>query len=453
MGNGISQDHQYDPLSSGTSLPSHGYHILKVLPNSNASKAGLESHFDYIVAVNNTPTSKETPLLLATKAGLCEQIQIVVYSSKTRRLRTIVLDTDPGLGITCRSCALDRVGERTWHILDVLPNSPAEHAGLRAVTDYIVGLAAGEDDDMDGKGSVLHERDSLFELVEANIGRSIPLVVYSSVLDSLRVVDLAPRFDWGGSGCMGCDIGYGPLHRIPDPHPHTHEEHDHEHGRHDGHDHGSHEHSSHQHGSHGHSHDSNDNDEQASNGTSSSFHPHLLLLLDLLRQSQRLTDILMTAPVIIHMEVMEVMQVMKIMDILMKTTGSRMKIMGTLTGIHMEDIRQNTKTTAIHPTVMKDTSNMKNTKRMVIVMIMIPKEGAQGMIMTVINMRKQTENTNNMEDRVMQNTREEIIHMITETIVTITQFMKGSMSTSTRMGIRTGMKVMEESMVILMMLQ
>ncbi|KAJ3009650.1 UNVERIFIED_CONTAM: hypothetical protein HDU68_002559 [Siphonaria sp. JEL0065] len=203
MGNGTSQ-HQYDPLSSRTTgLPSHGYHILKVLPNSNASKAGLESHFDYIIAVNNTPTSKETPLLLATKTGLCEQIQIVVYSSKTRRLRTVVVDTDHGLGITCRSCALDRVGERTWHILDVLPNSPAEHAGLRAVTDYIVGLAAiNEDEEADegNKGVVLHDRDSLFELVEANIGRSIPLVVYSSVLDSLRVVDLAPRFDWGGPG-------------------------------------------------------------------------------------------------------------------------------------------------------------------------------------------------------------------------------------------------------------
>ncbi|ORY39395.1 hypothetical protein BCR33DRAFT_630861, partial [Rhizoclosmatium globosum] len=83
------------------------------------------------------------------------------------------------------------------------------------ITDYIVGLPPSPNED--DPDLVLRERDSLFELVESRIGSSITLVVYSSVMDSLRLVELAPRFDWGGPGCMGCDIGFGPLHQIPNP--------------------------------------------------------------------------------------------------------------------------------------------------------------------------------------------------------------------------------------------
>lgn len=28
-------------------------------------------------------------------------------------------------------------------------------------------------------------------------------------------VSLTPNSAWGGEGCLGCDIGYGYLHRIP----------------------------------------------------------------------------------------------------------------------------------------------------------------------------------------------------------------------------------------------
>ncbi|KAI9330107.1 GRASP55/65 PDZ-like domain-containing protein, partial [Obelidium mucronatum] len=211
MGNNTST---YDrvPSIAQTSLPSHGFHVLCVVSGSNASLAGVEAFFDYVVSVDGKLTSKDDELLLATRAGLSNKLDLVLFSSKSRRLREVTLESHPekGFGFTVRQCVLP-LEDRVWHILDVLPNSPAEHAGLRPVTDYIVGLAEYESD----APIVLTSRDSLFEAVEAHIGAVIPLVVYSTVLDSLRRVDLAPRFDWGGPGCMGCDIGYGPLHRIP----------------------------------------------------------------------------------------------------------------------------------------------------------------------------------------------------------------------------------------------
>ena len=39
----------------------------------------------------------------------------------------------------CRFCSFEGANENVWHILDVQPNSPAAHAGLRSDTDYIIG--------------------------------------------------------------------------------------------------------------------------------------------------------------------------------------------------------------------------------------------------------------------------------------------------------------------------
>ena len=40
----------------------------------------------------------------------------------------------------CRFCSFEGANENVWHILDVSPNSPAELAGLRQFSDYIIGM-------------------------------------------------------------------------------------------------------------------------------------------------------------------------------------------------------------------------------------------------------------------------------------------------------------------------
>lgn len=39
--------------------------------------------------------------------------------------------------------------------------------------------------------------------------------VNSTDTDDVRVVVLMPSYEWGGEGCLGADIGYGYLHRLP----------------------------------------------------------------------------------------------------------------------------------------------------------------------------------------------------------------------------------------------
>ena len=83
------------------------------------------------------------------------------------------------LGISIRFCSFEGANENVWHILQVEGNSPAEQAGLRSHTDYIIGA-----------DSVLHESEDLFTLIEAHEGRQLKLYVYNTETDHCREVKL-----------------------------------------------------------------------------------------------------------------------------------------------------------------------------------------------------------------------------------------------------------------------
>lgn len=108
------------------------------------------------------------------------------------------------LGISIRFCSFEVAKDKVWHILEVHPNSPADLAGLRSFSDYIIG-----------SDSILHENEDLFNLIENHDGVSLKLYVYNVEDDSCREVSLTPNSRWGGEGLVGCGIGYGYLHRIP----------------------------------------------------------------------------------------------------------------------------------------------------------------------------------------------------------------------------------------------
>ena len=122
------------------------------------------------------------------------------------------------LGISIRFCSFEGANENVWHILQVEGNSPAEQAGLRSHTDYIIGA-----------DSVLHESEDLFTLIEAHEGRQLKLYVYNTETDHCREVRLAkkqktntfltefttllfqvmitPNGAWGGDGSDSCWSG------------------------------------------------------------------------------------------------------------------------------------------------------------------------------------------------------------------------------------------------------
>lgn len=135
---------------------------------------------------------------------------MTVFSSKTQSVRSVSIEPSEEwggqglLGVSIRFCSFEGANENVWHVLEVHPSSPAELAGLRSFTDYVIGA-----------DSVLHESEDLFALVEAHEGRSLKLYVYNSADDICREVTITPHRGWGGEGSLGCGIGYGYLHRIP----------------------------------------------------------------------------------------------------------------------------------------------------------------------------------------------------------------------------------------------
>uniref|UniRef100_A0A8C4N7D8 Golgi reassembly stacking protein 2 n=1 Tax=Eptatretus burgeri TaxID=7764 RepID=A0A8C4N7D8_EPTBU len=188
-----------------------GYHVLRVQENSPGFKAGLEPFFDFIVSIGNTRLDKDNEMLKdLLKANVEKSVMLLVYSSKTLRVREVTItpsNTWGGqglLGVSIRFCSFQGANENVWHILDVELSSPAALAGLRSQSDYIIGADA-----------VLNESEDLFSLIETHEGKPLKLFVYNSDTDNCREVVITPNGAWGGEGSLGCGIGYGYLHRIP----------------------------------------------------------------------------------------------------------------------------------------------------------------------------------------------------------------------------------------------
>jgi GRASP55/65 PDZ-like domain len=55
-----------------------------------------------------------------------------------------------------------------WTLQEIHPSSPAELAGLRPFTDYIIGA-----------DSILHENEDLYTLIESHDDRNLKMYVYN----------------------------------------------------------------------------------------------------------------------------------------------------------------------------------------------------------------------------------------------------------------------------------
>ncbi|VDK24297.1 unnamed protein product [Taenia asiatica] len=188
-----------------------GYHILKVQDGSPGQKAGLEAFFDFIVSVGDIRLQQDNESIKDVLAKYKDMpMRLEVYSSKTQEFRevTLVPSSDWGgqglLGLSIRYCSFKGANENVWHVLEVSPGSPAAMAGLQPFSDYIIGTDALLSDDF-------------FSVVEAHNGQPLRLYVYNSTTDQCREVTLIPNLSWGGDGMLGCEIGFGYLHRIPPP--------------------------------------------------------------------------------------------------------------------------------------------------------------------------------------------------------------------------------------------
>ncbi|KAI8141533.1 GRASP55/65 PDZ-like domain-containing protein [Fennellomyces sp. T-0311] len=196
----------------------YGFHVLKVKENSPAYHAGIEQFFDYIIGINGVRVDDgdSQTLLKTLQESEGKPIPLEIYSSKEQSTREVMLTPSrewcrdiPGenslIGCSIRFCSYERAGEHVWHVLDVAHNSPAEMAGIIPHTDYIIG----------SPHAVLNSEDSFYDLVDEFIGKPLRIYLYNAEWDSCREAIIVPNRDWGGNGSLGCDVGFGLLHKIP----------------------------------------------------------------------------------------------------------------------------------------------------------------------------------------------------------------------------------------------
>lgn len=125
-----------------------GYRVMKVFRGSPATRAGLMPFEDFIMAVQGVIVEKDNRVLAnVLKENEGKDVALVVWNCIDLTHRNVTLRpvkwSGPGLlGAAVRYEKVDGATECIWHVLDVVPKSPADDAGLVPRTDYIVGTPA-----------------------------------------------------------------------------------------------------------------------------------------------------------------------------------------------------------------------------------------------------------------------------------------------------------------------
>jgi len=203
-------------MGLGASSEISGVRVFKVHPASPAAESGLEIFFDFIVQVNGTSMDAEGQASFAEKIKESENgvATLQVYNARTHAVREVsVRPRQWGgsglLGASVRFDTADPAECNGIRVLEVFPGSPAAHAGLIPFQDFILGSAT----------TAFHDIAELVESVDSSINQRMQIHVYNSDSETIREVTLVPNNDWGGEGCIGCDIRAGLFHRIPPPRP------------------------------------------------------------------------------------------------------------------------------------------------------------------------------------------------------------------------------------------
>jgi len=195
-----------EPQSQNSrSAKGYGFQVLR----NTDSNIALEPWFDFIIGINGRTIDNADPNLFATEIRNCAgaTISLGVYGAKGQQIREMYVSVprdSPSLGLSLQWCPLSTT-EDVWHILDVMPNSPADVAGLLPYGDYVIG----------SPDAALRGDAGLGGLVEQYMDQPLRLYVYNHEYDVTRVVTITPSKTWGGEGALGCVLGYGALHRVP----------------------------------------------------------------------------------------------------------------------------------------------------------------------------------------------------------------------------------------------
>lgn len=192
-----------------------GFRVLRVHPGTPAETADFELFFDFIIQIDEeslcSPEVSVQSVLKRMDAAEGRPIRLTVYNARHRMNREVYIQPARAasslilLGVALQFSPFEEALSSPLRVLGVLKNSPAEKAGLHAGTDYILG---------DDKGAFRGVSDLIIG-AEEQLGSSLPLFVFNKETETIRRVVLQPCDNWGGNGCLGCDVGSGFLHRVP----------------------------------------------------------------------------------------------------------------------------------------------------------------------------------------------------------------------------------------------
>ncbi|CAL9738632.1 GRASP65 homolog protein 1 [Monosporozyma servazzii] len=204
----------------------------------------LQSFFDYIVGINDLPLPMYTNnygfmypdynaiLNLLNDSVSSGHIKLNIWSVKGGNYRDEYLSLQPKDENDMDSISLDKpttttaaginitpmfqslgikvqwtpliASTFTYHILQLnIPNGPAQVTGLIPDEDYIIGCQDG----LLATGG----NELLPDVIRSRANQSLVLYIYNKVSDSVRPITV----NIGPDGRLGCNIGYGFLHRIP----------------------------------------------------------------------------------------------------------------------------------------------------------------------------------------------------------------------------------------------
>ena len=190
-----------------------GYRVLSVLPGSPGTAANLDSYFDFIVEAAGVRLDElERPFTDIIAQHVDRVLHLKVYNCMTQQERDVDLTPRSNwggtglLGITIRFDNYENSLSEVIHVLSCAANSPAAQAGLRDGTDYLLGTS----------DQVFHDEEELAETCSMYVERPMGVYVYNSEDERVRQVTLTPSYKWGGEGLLGCDIGSGYLHQLPE---------------------------------------------------------------------------------------------------------------------------------------------------------------------------------------------------------------------------------------------
>ncbi|ETN04833.1 hypothetical protein PPTG_14597 [Phytophthora nicotianae INRA-310] len=190
----------------------YGFRVLGIQEQSPASTVGFVSFFDFILEANGIRLdTKDATLMELIAQSEDRPMQLKVFNVKAQTTRELQLTPSrkwPGkglLGVTIRFDSYEGAEDQLLHVLNVAESSPAERAGLRADSDYLLGTP----------GRVFADAEDLHDEILDALDGSFQCYVYNSLEDQVRIVSIVPTERWGGDGVLGAEVGHGYLHRLP----------------------------------------------------------------------------------------------------------------------------------------------------------------------------------------------------------------------------------------------